>query len=104
MGRELVYCRACGRGLREEEFEKGRAHRVEQIPYCSSCRPPDATPPTGAHKIVKPVRPGTDRVPGASRRPRPAPAKGPPLPLILSVVVGAALLLVLVAFALGRGR
>lgn len=39
MGRPIVYCGSCGKSLREEEFTKGRAHLLDNTPFCSTCRP-----------------------------------------------------------------
>lgn len=104
MGKGIVYCHECGRSLREEEFEKSRAHWIDNVPYCLDCRTPDPTPPTGVHAKVK-SKTATDRIPGARRNPRPhpgTPAKSP-LPLILAVVGGALLLLILIVLAFKRG-
>lgn len=104
MGKGIVYCHECGRSLREEEFEKHRAHWIENVPYCLDCRVPDPTPPTGVQAKVK-SRTATDRIPGARRSPRPHPgaqAKSP-LPLILGIAGGILLLIILIVFAFKRG-
>ncbi len=43
MGKEIVYCGACGRSLLESEFAKGRAHTVDGRAFCRKCRPEEAS-------------------------------------------------------------
>lgn len=45
MGRPIVYCDACGKLLREEDFAKGRAHEVDHRNFCVECRPLPGAPP-----------------------------------------------------------
>ena len=45
MGKEIVYCGGCGKSLREDEFTKGKAHTVDNRPFCTECKPiQDARP------------------------------------------------------------
>jgi len=44
MGKPILYCGDCGRSLREEDFDRGKAGYVGPSPYCLSCRA-DAVPP-----------------------------------------------------------
>ncbi len=46
MGKQIVYCQGCGTNLREEDFAKGRAHTFENSPYCTTCKPKPAGPPS----------------------------------------------------------
>ena len=39
MGNPIVYCGGCGRSLREDDFTKGKAHTVDNRPYCTGCKP-----------------------------------------------------------------
>jgi hypothetical protein len=47
-GRQVVYCDGCGRILKEEEFDHGRAHTIDNRNYCVECRPAAASPPDAA--------------------------------------------------------
>lgn len=109
MGREIVYCEACGISLREADFAKGKACEVDNRPYCTACapfRPAPAAPepepsrtktPLGAAKKFSstsmPAQTGTPR------RAVPAAPKGPPTLLYAGIGAGALLLLILVAAA-----
>lgn len=75
MGKEIVYCGGCGKSLREEEFEKGRAHVHENQPYCVTCRPAPAAAAAAALPSLTP-RGGTPvaRGPAHDRTPLPFPA------------------------------
>jgi hypothetical protein len=106
MGKGIVYCGDCGESLREDDFERGRAHRIEGSPYCTRCRTPDPTPPTGKHAPLKESKVASGRITPVNLRrvPKAAPtARGPGLPLILGIVGGGILLLLLIAAAFSRG-
>src|SRR5438105_1779673 len=53
MGKAIVYCQTCGNSLYEDDFDRGRASRIDNRPYCAACRPattpvpekPPAPPP-----------------------------------------------------------
>jgi hypothetical protein len=68
MGRPIVYCGICGKSLKEDDFSKGRAHLVDNAPFCVTCRilpeplakPAPAAPP--------PPPPAPPRVSGAPSR------------------------------------
>lgn len=98
MGRGIVYCGDCGTSLRETAFERGLAGWVQDVPYCSACRAPNPTPPTGAIKKVR--RPSSGQLPPATPRrplpPAPARSKGPLL-VGVSLAVAAVLLLAVLA-------
>jgi hypothetical protein len=99
MGKGIVYCHDCGKLLREDLFSRGRAHVVEDRPYCTECRSPDRTPPTGA---VPKVQTRTLKPPAA--RPVPGKPGNPKLPLYVGgALAGAALLVLLVVLASGGG-
>jgi hypothetical protein len=60
MGKPIVYCGSCGKSLREEEFAKGKAHLVDNTPFCTKCRPLPPTAislPTEAASSGVPTRP-----------------------------------------------
>lgn len=104
MGHEIVYCGGCGKSLREEEFEKGRARFIDDIPFCVVCRPAKdvATPSSRA------LKPGsTPRVPlprPATTRRVPATAeRGSRAGLWAGGALGGAGLLVLVVFLASGG-
>lgn len=123
MGREIVYCEACGRRLLEEEFSKFKAHFLDDKPYCTDCRPlpssgratttrlkapesarPRTPPPSGS---LRPPKTSTSRMPKLTPqttravRPQAGPSRTPLL--IGAWVGGGALLIVLLALAFSSG-
>lgn len=112
MGREIVYCETCGTGLREADFAKGKACKVDNRPFCTKCAPvqaaassanrPEGTPRSPARKISSTSVPAQ---PGTPRRSVPTVAKGPnPMVLAGAVAGGIALLVLLVVAASGRPK
>ena len=104
MGREIVYCGDCGRRLNEDEFDRGRAHFIENRPYCAECREP-AFMPKKKHSTTRiPLPPQTPRramqVAGGEP-PRKPPSRAP---LFIGLSLGAAALVAIVAVASGGGR
>lgn len=97
MGKGIVYCRDCGKSLREDDFERHRAQTVDDVPYCTACRPLDRTPPTGSIKKIS--APRQPKVPVR----RPATTAKSRLPLVLGGAGGGALLLVILVVALSSG-
>lgn len=69
MGRPIVYCADCGRSLTETEFDQGRAHFVDNRPWCTTCRPiaPDRVPEPALSTATprRPIAAKTARVPVA---------------------------------------
>jgi len=61
---EIVYCGGCGKALRGDDFERGRAVMLDNRPWCFECRPPDKTP------ISLPSASSEARKPGSSARHR----------------------------------
>lgn len=43
MGHQIVYCGQCGKGLRHDDFDRGKAVLVEMIAYCLECSPAEAS-------------------------------------------------------------
>ncbi len=109
MGKEIVYCEGCGKRLTEDEFVRGRAHTVDNRPYCVECRPLEAPPPPPPVKPLDDARgkPATTRipVPPSTRRQRsPAPGGAPSrTPLLVVGTVGGFVLAVLVLIVLTSG-
>ncbi len=97
MGKGIVYCGDCGKSLREEDFARNRAQTIDSVPYCTGCRPLDATPPTGSIKKVSSPR----QAPLPSRRPAPPPKSR--LPLVLGAAGGGLLLVAVLIVALSSG-
>ena len=66
MGRAIVYCGDCGRSLREDDFERGRAQTLDGQPYCSTCRAPvpEAVPAKDGSSRARP----RDASSGSTRR------------------------------------
>ncbi|HLF92529.1 MAG TPA: LPXTG cell wall anchor domain-containing protein, partial [Planctomycetota bacterium] len=106
MGKEIVYCQGCGTNLREEDFEKGRAHRVENRPFCVECKP--APPPKA--ETPRPRKTSTGRIPlatppGARRPVLPKTAKTANLTLIIGGAIAAlVVLMLLIVMASRSGR
>lgn len=94
MGKEIVYCAACGKRLREEDFERGLAHSADHQAWCAACRPLPARPeaPSGSTRKVPHVSP-----PRTARRQAQAPRSRA---AVAGVAVGAVLLLAVVAAVL----
>jgi len=46
MGKQIVYCGGCGRSLYEDDFARGKAHTVDNRPFCAGCRPLSGPPPS----------------------------------------------------------
>lgn len=111
MGREIVYCEACGTNLREADFEKGKACKVDNRPYCTACAPvqpaapvatrPGATPRGAARKVSSTSVPAQ---PGTPRRSMPTVAKGLNPMVLAACVAGGLVILILLVVAASSGR
>ncbi|HEX7898732.1 MAG TPA: PA14 domain-containing protein [Planctomycetota bacterium] len=68
MGRPIVYCDACGKLLREEDFTRGKAHEVDNRNFCVECRPlPQETPRTPGRPVpASPRKSSSQRTPAAA--------------------------------------
>jgi hypothetical protein len=121
MGRQIVYCDGCGKLLREQDFDQGRAHVVENRNYCVECKPlpkpPSSTrvqipssaklpilPPAQTPRSLPKISPGSStRFNPVQEAPPRTASKGP-----LLTGLGIAALVVVVALALllsgGGGR
>src|SRR5436190_22669046 len=63
MGKAIVYCQACDKSLREEDFERERAFKQENSNFCVDCRPELAAPvPREPTPPSTPRKPITDRL------------------------------------------
>ncbi len=115
MGRQVVYCDKCGRMLREDDFERGQAHTVENRSFCIQCRPlaslPPPAPPPATPKPFKHVSSTRiPRPPSGEMKVPPAEVPQPPLasppasrgPLVTGVVI-TVIAVVGAAFALMSG-
>jgi hypothetical protein len=108
MGRQIVYCERCGNGLREDDFERGKARLVDNLPFCTECRPykegEEAPKRSSSGRVPAqppPRKSATERIPivGAPPR-RPAAAKqSNPLPIIAGVV---GVIVLILMFAMSR--
>lgn len=104
MGREIVYCGDCGRRLSEDEFDHGRAHFVENRPYCADCRPVPTFAAKKKHSTTHiPLPPQTTRRAMAAAGPAPQGRKaGSRAPILAGgVLVAGAFVAILVAVATG---
>src|SRR5204863_4889875 len=45
MGQAIVYCSSCNAQLRDSDFTKGAAFKIEHKVYCKKCLPADFAPP-----------------------------------------------------------
>lgn len=98
MGKGIVYCQDCGKSLREDMFSRGQAHTVDDRPYCSACRAPDPTPPTGAYpKAVK-------RRPSQVLPAVPQARTNPHLPILIGGALAAVGFIVLLVVLLSGGQ
>jgi hypothetical protein len=105
MGRQIVYCEACGNSLREDDFDKGKGRLLDNRPFCTECRPykegeVEFAPRrnTSSAKIPAPPPRKTSTgsipiIPAPPRRPAAAPASNP-LPIIAGVGAVALILIV----------
>ncbi len=107
MGKAIVYCQLCGKSLYEDDFERGKASRIDNRPYCSACKAPAPAPPPPARLPPPPPPPPpaprraiSDRIPvlrppSTARLPK-APARRKP-----ATALWGSLLFVGVASAIG---
>jgi hypothetical protein len=114
MGREILYCTTCQTQLRESDFEKDRAFRIQNRAFCVDCAQgqiaslsPDqmkallrkiadpSTAPSTARALPRPS--------SSSKTPRP-PARGQGPGVAVGFLVGAAALLGIAWLALSSGR
>ena len=116
MGRPIVYCGICGRSLKEDDFSKGKAHLVDNAPYCTDCRivpEPIAPPPRPGANPPTPRPAPTPVIPkpsGVSSRSLPSgtPRRGEPavqdesnsIAVVVGIGVAVLAILILVAIAL----
>ncbi|HYE97306.1 MAG TPA: hypothetical protein VEJ18_00280 [Planctomycetota bacterium] len=80
MGKAIVYCGSCGKGLLEEDFERGKAVRSASQSFCTRCSPIDVAalpaqtparptvlpPQTPARATALPKSTTTTRIPRVS--------------------------------------
>lgn len=59
MGQAIVYCGGCQARLLETDFEKRKAVRVGEIPYCQACAPPQVVEPEPSSGAIRSLRPRT---------------------------------------------
>lgn len=106
MGKAIVYCQDCGLSLYEDDFERGKASRVDNRPYCAKCRP--VQPPRPAPPPPAPNRRVSDRVPvlrpPATPRAFKPPAPRSPLVLWLSLGFVAVVAAIGLTLALAGGQ
>lgn len=112
MGKSIVYCDGCGKSLPEDEFTRGKAHVIDERPFCIACKPlpepPAARPPTPsplpkkiATSRISVAALGTRRIPLPSR-----PARRPTVPAIgiAAAVAAAAAAVLVLALSGGSSR
>ncbi len=104
MGREIVYCGDCGRRLNEDEFDRGRAHFVENRPFCTDCRAPAFVPKKKHSTTHIPLPPQTPRRAMQIAGGEPARKPSSRAPLAIGLSLGAVALVAIVALATGGGR
>lgn len=105
MGKEIVYCQDCGKRLTEDEFGRGKALKIDNLSFCSDCRP--SPPSAPAPKPAPPVKSQTAKIPVSStaRLTRPAEPRpgGSRKALLVGGGVGVLAIGVLIAFTVSPG-
>jgi len=110
MGRPIVYCGICGKSLKDEDFSRGRAHLVDNAPFCTTCRiVPEPLPqpvrPAPPPPAPKPAASSKSLVSGTPRYHTPS----PPQPessstgLVIGIAVVVFALIVLVVILMNSG-
>ncbi len=101
MGKGIVYCQDRGKSLRDDAFDSGKAHTIDDRPYCIQCRAPQAAP-AKAPSSVSLKKISNSRLPKATgpvaKRPTPPPLPATPpsrKPVLIGAAAGAAAILVL---------
>lgn len=106
MGKPIVYCSACGAGLREGGSSRERIYRFGEMVYCGGCKPPEAVQ---SDSSVSERRVSSVRIPRVSETPRAFStrflprSRGSSAPLV-GIVAGALILLVIAVVALSGKR
>ncbi len=106
MGQAISYCHLCSTQLRDADFEKGKAFRVDSMAYCAACAPARSAPPA-PDKPKKPVLPErTPRPRMSSSQTAISPVAAPRRGLLLGgAVLGAcAVLVVVLLLSLGGSK
>jgi hypothetical protein len=102
MGRPIVYCGICGKSLKEDDFSKGRAHLVDNAPFCVTCRivPEPLAKPTPAAPPLAPPRPSgvsSKALPAATpRRHQSQVVEAPSSSMGLVIGIGVVVLLIII--------
>lgn len=116
MGKGILYCAQCGNTVREDDFARGKAQMLDDMPYCGGCKPaePASPPPLPAQKgssqrIPMPAKQGSSQrllKPSSTTRMEAAQTKPPPFknPVVIGGAVAAVALVVLLLLLLGGGR
>ncbi|HXG60781.1 MAG TPA: LamG domain-containing protein [Planctomycetota bacterium] len=93
MGKSIVYCDGCGKSLPEDEFTRGKAHFVDERPFCVSCKPlpepPPARPPTPS-PLPKKIATSRISIPAAGTRRIPLPPRPARRPAARTIGIAAA--------------
>jgi hypothetical protein len=103
---KAIYCQTCGKSLREEDFDRGRAFRQENSNFCADCRPElaataprEPTPPSTARRPA--LRPPDAEKPGSTAKlpkvqGQDTPERRKPLLWISAVVVAVVVVLAVI--------
>lgn len=111
MGKEIVYCGGCGKSLWEDDFSKGKAHTVDNRPYCIQCKTPVGTRSNQSQtssKLAAMSKPSTARhlpaaAPSTTRRRQAGDSSKVPL-IVGGVLVGLGLLLLVIFLSSSGGK
>jgi hypothetical protein len=115
MGREILYCSSCQTQLREADFQKDRAFRIQNRAYCAGCAKGQIASLTPEQmkallrKVADPPTPAsraaamTPRPVSSSKMPRALPRSGGSGPAV-AIALGSAALVVLLWLALSGSR
>ncbi len=101
---EIVYCGDCGRSLRRDDFAQAKAHYINDVPYCSECRPveaPRSTTSGTVRKLSTTRMPRTAVPPTARAAPRREASR---MPLMIGGAFAGISLVALLVVVLSGGR
>jgi hypothetical protein len=100
MGKEIVYCGGCGKSLLEDDFSRGKAHTVDNRPFCTTCKPRTGPDPNQTSSRLSAMKSSTARhlpavTPATTRRRRERDSSKAPL-IVGGALVGVGLLLLVI--------
>jgi len=109
MGKAITYCNRCQNQIREADFDRGSAFRIEDRAYCQACSGEalKSLPPEKVGALLKEIASRGRKAAAAPPPPTPTAPPAPPKPPVLLIAGGVAGVLVVVAvliFALSGSK